>query len=464
MRLLVIGGVAAGLSAAARARRIDPSLEIVVLEKGADISYGACGLPYYLEGRVRRAEELIVHTPEYFRKERNIAVRTGARVVSISHPRREVTLDGGERVHYDRLVIATGARPRTKDFEGATLPPHVFTLHTLEDAERLKAYLCDKQPKQAVVVGAGCIGLEAADALRRNGMAVTVVEQGPHVLGRGDAELTKAVRERLERFRVELQLNTRISAVERRELVILATGLRPNVEIAVEGGVEVGRTGAIRVDEHMETNLPGVFAAGDCAEAPHLVPGRPAYIPSSEEGGVEVGRTGAIRVDEHMETNLPGVFAAGDCAEAPHLVTGRPAYIPLGTTANKMGRVAGANAAGRRERFGGVVGTAILNIFGMGVAFSGLSVEHARREGFSPVSARIAAPSRPGYFGGKPHHAGTGGGARTGPAGGGGAPESLPAGARPPPPPRPSRLFGRHPHPGGPGGGGRKSRDGWGRR
>ena len=353
MRLLVIGGVAAGLSAAARARRIDPSLEIVVLEKGADISYGACGLPYYLEGRVHRAEELIVHTPEYFRKERNIAVRTGARVVSISHPRREVTLDGGERVHYDRLVIATGARPRTKDFEGATLPPHVFTLHTLEDAERLKAYLCDKQPKQAVVVGAGYIGLEAADALRRNGMAVAVVEQGPHVLGRGDAELTNAVRERLERFRVELQLNTRISAVERRELVILATGLRPNVEIAVEGGVEVGRTGA-------------------------------------------------IRVDEHMETNLPGVFAAGDCAEAPHLVTGRPAYIPLGTTANKMGRVAGANAAGRRERFGGVVGTAILNIFGMGVAFSGLSVEQARREGFSPVAARIAAPSRPGYFGGKP--------------------------------------------------------------
>src|ERR1017187_572000 len=415
MRLLVIGGVAAGLSAAARSRRIDPSLEIVVLEKGADISYGACGLPYYLEGRVRRAEELIVHTPEYFRKERNIAVRTGARVVSISHPRREVTLDGGERVHYDRLVIATGARPRTKDFEGATLPPHVFTLHTLENAERLKAYLCDKQPKQAVVIGAGYIGLEAADALRRNGLAVTVVEHGPHVLGRGDAALTKAVRERLERFRVELQLNTRISDVGRYDLAILATGLRPNVEIAAEAGVEVGRTGA-------------------------------------------------IRVDERMETNLPGVYAARDCAEALHLVTGRPAYIPLGTTANKMGRVAGANAAGRRERFGGVVGTAILNIFGMGVAFSGLSVEHARREGFSPVSARIAAPSRPGYFGGKPHHAGTGGGARTGPAGGGGAPESLPAGARPPPPPRPSRLFGRHPHPGGPGGGGRKSRDGWGRR
>jgi CoA-dependent NAD(P)H sulfur oxidoreductase len=352
MRLLVIGGVAAGLSAAARARRIDPSLEIVVLEKGADISYGACGLPYYLEGRVRRAEQLIVYTPEYLRKQRNIAVRTGARVVSISHARREVALAGGERVHYDRLVIATGARPRTTDFEGTNLP-HVFTLHTLEDAERLKAYLGDKRPKQAVVVGAGYIGLEAADALRRNGLAVTIVEQGPHVLGRADAELTKAVRERLERFRVELQLNTRGSDVEHRELVVLATGLRPNVEIAAEAGVEVGRTGA-------------------------------------------------IRVDEHMETTLPGVYAAGDCAEALHLVTGRPAYIPLGTTANKMGRVAGANAAGRRERFGGVVGTAILNIFGMGVAFSGLAVDQARREGFSPVSARITAHSRAGYFGGKP--------------------------------------------------------------
>jgi len=314
MRLLVIGGVAAGLSAAARARRIDPALEIVVLEKGPAISYGACGLPYYLEGRVRRAEQLIVHTPEYFRNERNIEVRTGARVVSISHPRREVALDAGERVHYDRLAIATGARPRIADFEGATAP-HVFTLHTLEDAERLKAYLRDKQPKRAVVIGAGYIGLETADALRRNGLAVTVVERGAHVLGRGDAELTKAVRERLERFHVELQLNTRIADVAGYALAILATGLLPNVEIAVEAGVEVGRTGA-------------------------------------------------IRVDEHMETNLPGVYAAGDCAEALHLVTGRPAYIPLGTTANKMGRVAGANAAGRRERFGGVVGTAILNVFG----------------------------------------------------------------------------------------------------
>jgi NADPH-dependent 2,4-dienoyl-CoA reductase/sulfur reductase-like enzyme len=120
------------------------------------------------------------------------------------------------------------------------------------------------------------------------------------------------------------------------------------------------------------------------------------------DAGVEVGRTGAIRVDERMETNLPGVYAAGDCAETLHLVTGRPAYVPLGTTANKMGRVAGANAAGKRERFGGIAGTAILNIFGMGVGFSGLSAAQARREGFSPVSATITASSRAGYFNGRP--------------------------------------------------------------
>ncbi|HVN03635.1 MAG TPA: FAD-dependent oxidoreductase [Bryobacteraceae bacterium] len=352
MRLLVIGGVAAGLSAAARARRVDAGLEIAVLEKGSTISYGACGLPFYVAGRVRRAEQLIVYTPAYFAKERNIAVRTGARVVSISHPRREVVLDGGERVHYDRLVIATGARPRPADPAIAALP-QAFTMHTLEDAERLKRFLSEKRPARAAVIGAGYIGLEAADALRRNGLAVTIVEQSPHVLGRDDAALTATVRQRLERFRVELRLGERAQGVERYDLVILANGIQPNVELA----------------------------AG---------------------AGVELGRTGAIRVDERMETSLAGVYAAGDCAEAMHLVTGRPVHIPLGTTANKMGRVAGANAAGRRARFSGVAGTAIVSVFGMGVAFTGLSGAQARQEGFSPVAARITARSRARYFGGKP--------------------------------------------------------------
>src|SRR5207247_1685455 len=164
----------------------------------------------------------------------------------------------------------------------------------------------------------------------------------------------------LQRFGVEARLGARIRSIEPDkvgdtpcDLVLLATGLRPNVEIAAEAGVELGRTGA-------------------------------------------------IRVDERMQTNLGSVYAAGDCVETTHLVTGRPVYIPLGTTANKMGRVAGANAAGARERFTGVVGTSIFSVFGLGVGMTGLSVAEARREGFSPVSARIEAPARPRYFGGRP--------------------------------------------------------------
>ena len=357
MALVVIGGVAAGLSAAARARRVDPRLEIVVLEKGPAIAYGACGLPYFVEGRVRQASQLIVYTPEYFRKERKIDVRTGARVVEISHPRREVKLESGARVAYEKLVIATGARCGTSGIEG-TAQPHVFTLHTLEDGERMRAFLRERQPQHAVVIGGGYIGVEAADALRRNGVGVTLLERSQHLLLRDDAVFTAAVRKHLEKHGVEVRCGEEAKSIEAGrvgdvacDMVVVAAGFRPNVELATEAGIEIGRSGA-------------------------------------------------IRTDERMETNLRGVFAAGDCAETTHLVTGRPTYIPLGTTANKCGRVAGANAAGGRERFAGIVGTSIVAIFGTGFATTGFSVEEGRAEGFSPVAARIEAPTRPRYFAG----------------------------------------------------------------
>lgn len=352
MALVVIGGVAAGLSAAARARRIDPQLPIVVLEKGPVVSYGACGLPYLVEGRVHKPEQLIVYTPEYFKKERNIDVRTGARVVSIQHPRREVLLESGERVRYDRLVIATGARCDTLGIEGAG-QPHVFSLHTLGDAERITTFLRERRPRTAAIVGAGYIGVEAADALRRRGLSVTIHERSQRALLRDDPEFTAAVRKQLELHGVDLKTGAAVKNVDDlgADMVVIAAGFKPNVELAAEAGIEIGRTGA-------------------------------------------------IRTDDRMETNLRGVYAAGDCAEVNHIVTGRPTYIPLGTTANKAGRVAGANAAGARERFAGVVGTSIVGIFGMGFATTGFTAEEARREGFSPVSARIEARSKPRYFGG----------------------------------------------------------------
>ncbi len=359
MRIVVIGGVAAGLSAAARARRIDSRADILVLEKGTEISWGACGLPYYVEGQVKSLDELILYTPETFRKDRNIDVRTGAFVRSISHARREVVLATGSRLPYDRLILATGARPDPSGIDGWD-QPHVFSLHTLGDADRMRKFLTDRQPKRAVVVGTGYIGMEAAEALRAHGLQVMMLSSNSEVLGRCEQEFVQAVLQHLKRFGVDVQLNVNVRSVDEycvegvpADIVVLATGIRPNVELAAEAGIELGRTGA-------------------------------------------------IRVNERMETSISGIYAAGDCAETTNLINNRPAWVPLGTTANKMGRIAGANAVGSRETFPGIVGTSIVRVCGLGVGITGLSPLQARREGFQPVTARIQANDKAKYFWGRP--------------------------------------------------------------
>jgi NADPH-dependent 2,4-dienoyl-CoA reductase/sulfur reductase-like enzyme len=349
MRLLVVGGVAAGLSAASRARRLDASLEIVVLEKGARISYGACGLPYLIEGQVGSIDDLTVYQPGFFERDRDIRIRTECEVTAVQHGRREVVLKSGERVPYDRLVWAAGARP-VMPFTG----PNVFALHTDRDAARLEEFLREKKPRTAAVVGGGYIGLEMATSLRARGLEVSVHHDATTLLNREDDWLTKRVAERLARCRIALHLNTRVTSAASlgADLILLAAGSRANTEVLAEAGADVGRTGA-------------------------------------------------LRVDERLETTLGGVFAAGDCAEAMHIVTGRPAWIPLGTTANRMGRIAGANAAGARERFEGIAGTSIVRIGGLAVATTGLSSQQARREGFSPVEVVIEGRDRPKYFQGR---------------------------------------------------------------
>jgi NADPH-dependent 2,4-dienoyl-CoA reductase/sulfur reductase-like enzyme len=350
MRLVVIGGVAAGLSAASRARRIDPHLEIVVLEKGPAVSYTACGLPYYIEGQVKSLDELIVYRAEKFETERNIRIRTGAEVVTISHPRRQVLLRGGEQIGYDRLIISTGARFDRGAVAGMD-ESHAFTIQTLEDAHRLRSFIEARQPRSAAIIGGGYIGLEMAGALRAHGMAVTVYEASSNLLGREDAGLKEVLQDHLRRFRIRVEYGRPVHAVGdlKADLVILAAGLKPNVDLAVDAGAEIGRTGA-------------------------------------------------LQVDEHMGTNLHGVYAAGDCAEARSVLLGRPVWFPLGSTANKMGRVAGACAAGRRERFPGIAHTSIVRVCGLAVGASGLSCSEARREGFDAVSAVIVARDRARYF------------------------------------------------------------------
>ncbi|HUS08249.1 MAG TPA: FAD-dependent oxidoreductase [Bryobacteraceae bacterium] len=353
-RLLIVGGVAAGLSAAARARRVDPGAEITVVEKGPDVSYGACGLPYFVQGQVRSLDELKVYTPAYFAENRNIDVRVCREALEIRTSRREVLLSGGERLPYDKLVIATGAGPDVSAIQGADLP-QVFFLHTLQDAARLHAFITNERPKRAVVIGAGYIGLEATEALRAHGIAVEIRNASGDVLGRRDTRLTAVLVQHLARFRVPLRCSMPVREItaDCGDLVVVATGVKPNTGLA-------------------------------------------------SAAGVALGRTGAIAVNERMETNLPGIYAAGDCAETRHLVTGRDVYIPLGTTANKTGRVAGANAAGRRESFPGVVGTSIVRVCGLGVALTGLSEREAKVELLRPVTACIEAKERAGYFRGRP--------------------------------------------------------------
>jgi len=355
MRLVILGGNAAGLSAASRARRMDRHLEITVLEKGRFISYGSCGLPYYVEGRVDSLDELLVYSPDYLKRERNIEVRTEAEAAEIAHARREVLLAGGERVPYDRLVVATGAGEQQAGIPGADLP-HVFPLGDFEDARRLREFLRARRPKRAVVIGAGYVGLEAADALRANGVKVTVLEAAGGVLGRTGGAVAKILPDHLGRCGIVFRPNQPVRSIEPdsvngvpAELVILAAGRRAENRLATEAGIATGATGA-------------------------------------------------IRVNEYLETNLHGIYAAGDCAEVIHLITGRPARILLGTIANKMGRVAGANAAGRRERFPATAGTSIVRVCGLGVGLTGLSAEQARREGFDAVSTSIEALEKARYF------------------------------------------------------------------
>jgi NADPH-dependent 2,4-dienoyl-CoA reductase/sulfur reductase-like enzyme len=351
MRILVVGGVAAGLSAALQARRADPSAEIVVLEKGRRISYGACGLPYLLEGQVSSIDQLTVHTPAFFEKDHNIRIRMQCEVVAVEHARREAVLSSGERVHYDRLVWAAGARPARVSQE-----PRVFRLHTDEDALKILDFLDSRRPRTAAVVGGGYIGLEAATALRARGLRVRLYHDSTTLLHREDPWLTKLVAARLEQCGVDLRLNEPVhpDSVDA-DLVLDATGLRPNVEILAEAGAALGRTGA-------------------------------------------------LSVSERMETSLSGVYAAGDCCEARHVVSGRSVWIPLGTTAIRMGRVAGANAAGRRERFEGVAGTSIVRVAGLAVAVTGFSQQQARREGFSPVEVVVEGRERARYFSGRTLH------------------------------------------------------------
>lgn len=358
-RLVVIGGGAAGMSAASAARRADPDLDVTVLEEGPYPSYGVCGIPYFLGGVVADAASLIAHPVEEYTVRRRIDLRLGVHVAQVDVKRRQVVTGDGD-LAYDALILATGAAPIVPDVPGVD-HPRVVVVRRLEDAEALRAEL--PRVRRAVVVGAGYVGLEVAEALVSRGVAVTVADRLPRVLATVDPELAGDVADEVARH-ADLALDAPLRA-------ITAAG------------------DALRVclgDATVETDLV-VLALGV----------RPATSLLAA-AGAELMAPGAVVVDDQQRASLPGVWAAGDCATARHQVTGRPAYVPLGPVANKAGRVAGTVAAGGQAAAPTIAGTAVTKVFDLTVAHTGLTLAAALDAGFDAVATDLTSRSRAKYY------------------------------------------------------------------
>jgi len=369
MRLVILGGVAAGTKAASRARRLDPEMEITVYQEEPEPSISECGLPYLLSSVVRERENLIARTPERF-AQNDIEVLVRHRVQKIDSAARELSvldLKTGEAFDdtYDRLVIATGARAVLPPIPGAELEG-VFKLRFLTDSDEIGGYIEEHSPKKATIVGGGYIGLEVAENLCRLGMEVSLIEGEDRVALAYGPEVSEQVEAELEAHGIGVYTGEKVE------------------EFTGEGRVRGVKFG----DGKLETDLVIVGV------------GIKPCVDLAEDAGVEIGATGAIRIDKHMRTSLPGVWAAGDCVETTNLVSGKPAWVPLGDTANQMGRVAGTNAATGEDilEFPGVLGTGIFKVFDLGVGKTGLSEKEATEAGFEVVSAGLWANGRAAYY------------------------------------------------------------------
>jgi NADPH-dependent 2,4-dienoyl-CoA reductase/sulfur reductase-like enzyme len=366
---VVVGGDAAGMSAASKAKRDDPDLDVVVFEKGDWVSYAACGMPYYVKGDIDDLEDLVQITPEQFREDRDIDLRTGHEVGAIDPDAQTVTVEGdGERFEqaYDDLLIATGAHAIEPPFDGIDLDG-VFTIHGLDDADAIQDYVTDESPETAAIVGGGYVGIEMAEALVERGVDVHLYEMLPHVLQPFGESVATVVEDHLPDQGVSLHLET-----------------------AVEGFAGDGDGQVASVDLEDET-IPADLVVVGVGVAPNS--------DLAAEAGIDLGETGAIATDEYGRTSAPNVYAAGDCAEATNVVTGEPDHVPLALTANRAGRAIGQTVTGTPTEVGEIAGTAIVKAFDLGASRTGLVDEDAAREaGFDPVSVEIQAGSRAHYY------------------------------------------------------------------
>ncbi|WP_315122368.1 FAD-dependent oxidoreductase [uncultured Clostridium sp.] len=368
MRILVIGAVAAGTSAAAKARRNDDKAEIVVYEKDKDISYSGCGLPYYIGGEVGDIEELTPRDSIFFKKKYNIDIFTSYKVLKIESEKKELIIknlntDEVFKDRYDKLVIATGATSFVPSVKGID-NPNVFFLRNVESARNIKNFIDERKPKHAVIAGTGFIGFEMLENIMEYGINVTIIEKQSKITPNLDEDMAIFLENALAKKNVTIMKNNSIVEIHEDKviledgqeidsnIVIMATGVRPNITLA-------------------------------------------------KEAGMEIGVTGGIKVNNKMQTNIKDVYACGDCIETFSVITKKPVYRPLGSTANKTGRIAGDVLTGGTLEYRGNLSTGIFKLFDMTIASTGLSEREALAEGYEIVMCHNIKPDKPDYFHGK---------------------------------------------------------------
>lgn len=370
MKVVIVGGVAAGPKVAAKVIRLVPDADVTILEKGRFLSYAGCGLPYYISGVVKEQAELmstpvgVVRDAVFFQKVKNVRVMNQTEATGVDRAGKRVrvrNVNNGEEswLDYDKLVFATGAVPVVPPIPNVALE-NIFTLHGIQDTERIKTLLSEERARDAVIVGGGLVGVEVTEALVEKGCRVTVVEMLPQILNMLDWEIAKLVEQHMESHGVKVLTSTKVESFEGNgkvvevitdqgklpaDMVILSAGVRPNVKLA-------------------------------------------------QDAGLEIGTTGAIKVDQCMRTSDPDVYAAGDCVECVDVLTGRPCFVPLGSTANKQGRVAANNICGANDTFPGVLGSTVCKVFDHCVARTGLSEAVASKLGYEVVTAMAPAPDK----------------------------------------------------------------------
>ncbi len=363
--LLIIGGVAAGATAAARARRLDNNVNITLLEAGADVSFANCGLPYYIGGDIEYRSSLILASPETFNEQYRVKVHTHTEALSIDRENRTVKSvnhqNGEERTFsYDALILAQGGKPVVPPLPGVD-KEHVFQLWTLDDMDAIDTFIKDNRPEKAVVVGGGFIGLEMVEALAKRGIEVSLVEMAQQVMPNLEGEFAGFVTKELQDYGVKLNLGKSLKEVKDRhvvlndgtkidaDFVLLSVGVRPTLQIA-------------------------------------------------KDAGLEIGKAGGLLVDANMRTRDPAIFAAGDMVEIEHTVLGKQVRMPLAGPANRQGRIVGENALGGSKIYRGAMGTSIVKLFGGMAGSTGMSLKAARENGIDADAVVVHKSSHTAYY------------------------------------------------------------------